>query len=156
MKKETPKKENGSIVKDYYRKLYGKGNSCGDELAAALKAATTGEDGKTDANKLVKVGNRNGIDVPTRWGHLNVGQIRMNLGNVLRAMANRGESIEIPDVVVNNPVNHCSLTIDINEKGRQKALKNSGSKAAIAHYEGWLEANGKDDSKASRIEFNNQ
>jgi hypothetical protein len=49
---------------------------------------------------LVEVGLANDIDVAERWGHLNVGMQRMNLGNCLRGRANKGLGVVIGDFVV--------------------------------------------------------
>jgi hypothetical protein len=64
-----------SIVQVKFRERYGKDGTCGDELAAALHAATR-PDGKTlDLDALAAVAEANGIE-SGRWAHLNPGQRR--------------------------------------------------------------------------------
>lgn len=100
----VPAKKGGNIIGDDYRKKYGKAQTIGDTVSDALRKAVTGttksgKDGKgtkefVDPKLLKSVGKANGVDT-ARWDHLNVGQQRMNLGNVLRAMVKRGEHVEI-------------------------------------------------------------
>jgi len=92
-----------SIVPKNYKELYGKAGNCGDELAAALKEAVAhdaGKDGKTpkgiDEKKMAAVAKANSIDMG-RWSGLNIGQQRMNLGNVLRNRLKRGEFVQVGD-----------------------------------------------------------
>lgn len=91
---EAPKRK--SIVPAKYKKQYGKEGSCGDELSDALKEATATKDG-TSQEAVVRIGDQNGIDVLGKWGHLNLGQMRMNLGNVLRARLKRGEFVQVDE-----------------------------------------------------------
>lgn len=77
--------------KDKYKAF---GGSCGDEMAGVLAETVKGEKGKVDIAALEEVMAQNGIDTD-RWSNLNVGQRRMNLGNVLRARVKRGESVTI-------------------------------------------------------------
>jgi hypothetical protein len=70
-----------------YRERYGKEASCGDEIAQAL-AGIKGDD-------LANLAERNDINLVERWGHLNPGQQRMCLGNVLRTRVRRGEKIAL-------------------------------------------------------------
>lgn len=83
----------GNVVSDAWRQTH-KGGSCGDELAAALTEAVG-----TPVSKeaVVEIAKQNGIDA-NRWAHLNPGQQRMNLGNVLRAKARRGKQVVIGNV----------------------------------------------------------
>lgn len=81
-----------SIVKDSYKQKYGTSQSCDDEVAEAFK---------TTRFDLVKVAEDNGLDLMEKWGHLNPGQRRMNLGNVLRGRAKRGEYVKIGQNVWN-------------------------------------------------------
>ena len=68
--------------------------TCGDALAKALVELTqTG--GKADLEKIRALGWANGIDVQERWGARNAGMQRMNLGNVLRGRAKRGEPVTL-------------------------------------------------------------
>jgi hypothetical protein len=98
---EAPVKK-GTIVPNHYKAQYKKyGNSCGDEMAnvfATLVKTKTG----TDLVKLRQIGTQNGIDVESRWGHLNVGQQRMNLGNVLRNRLKNAERVVIGTEVWND------------------------------------------------------
>ncbi len=93
---EDAPKVGASIVPNVYKKRYGKAGNCGDEMAAVLTDATTDDKGKTVVSKLVDVMDANGIDT-SRWENLNIGQRRMNLGNVLRARITRGEFVNVGD-----------------------------------------------------------
>lgn len=55
---------------------------------------------RVDVAMLNAIGAENGIDVQARWGMRNVGQQRMNLGNVLRGMLQRGEKVVIAGVEI--------------------------------------------------------
>jgi len=96
---ETPK-VSSSAVPEKYKKQYGKGQNCGDEMAAVF-ASTVKTEGKVDKKALYKVGDQNGIDVADRWGAgrkegpLNLGMQRMNLGNVLRSRVKNGGFVTI-------------------------------------------------------------
>lgn len=83
----------GSVVPDSYKIRYGPDQNCGDDIADLLK----GED-------VYAVAMANGIDAEGKWGEgrvalgktpLNPGMVRMNLGNVLRGRAKRGEYVVI-------------------------------------------------------------
>ena len=78
---------------------YGKERSCGDDIAGALRQYVEESDNSREAT-VVEVGSANGIDVNNRWGHLNPGMQRMNLGNCLRGMANKGQRVVIGTFVV--------------------------------------------------------
>lgn len=91
---EDEPKIGASIVPDAYKKKYGKLGNCGDDMAGVLTAATTDEKGKTVPSKLVAVMSENGLDT-SRWEKLNIGQRRMNLGNVLRSRIKRGEFVTV-------------------------------------------------------------
>jgi len=80
----TPK----SVVPKSYKQQYGKTQNCGDEVAQSLSGHPH--------SAIVTVGTINGIDVEKRWGHLNPGMQRMNLGNVLRAMVKLGGKVKLP------------------------------------------------------------
>lgn len=87
-----------SIVPTSYKTTYAKhGGTCGDELAVALSEAAMDDAGKVSLEQLEKVAKQNGIDFG-RWSHLNVGQQRMNLANVLRAKLKKGEAIKVGKV----------------------------------------------------------
>lgn len=84
-----------SIVPEGFKAKYKAfGGSCGDEMAGVLGETVKGEKGKVDIAALEEVMAENGIDID-RWSNLNVGQRRMNLGNVLRARVKRGETVTI-------------------------------------------------------------
>lgn len=84
-----------SIVPEGFKAQYkAHGGSCGDEMAGVFADTVKGEKGKIDVSKLREVMAQNGIDTD-RWSNLNVGQRRMNLGNVLRAKAKRSEYVVI-------------------------------------------------------------
>ena len=88
----------GNVVAEEYRKRYGSAQNCGDEMAAVFKDFVTSVDeaGKEfcDYRKLVEVADANKVDVE-RWGHLNIGMRRMNVGNVLRGKVKRGEKVVV-------------------------------------------------------------
>lgn len=96
-----------SAVKDGYKKAYARNelkHTCSDDIAHAFAQLTQGHTGDDLMEVLVKVGEANGLAVEDRWGHLrnkdgsrNTGMIRMNLGNVLRNAAKRGEKVAIAD-----------------------------------------------------------
>lgn len=92
----------GSIVPMDYRLRYGADQNCGDAMAAALTAAvtTTTPEGKpaVDLEACRRIAGDNGIeDKFDRWiaKDLNNGQVRMNLGNVLRGKVRRDEPVTI-------------------------------------------------------------
>ena len=86
-----PKSIVPKVFKDRYKK---QGGNCGDELADAMNSTVKGEKGKIDGTKLAAVMAQNGVE-KGRWSNLNVGQRRMNLGNVLRARIKRGEAVTV-------------------------------------------------------------
>lgn len=49
-----------------------------------LKPQVTAPDGSLDLNALHDVALRYGVDRRDQYAHLNPGQVRMNLGNILR------------------------------------------------------------------------
>jgi len=92
---ETELKPNRSVVPTAWVKAYAKNalkGTCGDRLAHQLDALTK-TDGKADHAKIVALGRLNGIEVDLRWAGRNIGMQRMNLGNVLRGRAKRGETV---------------------------------------------------------------
>jgi hypothetical protein len=92
---ETELKPNRSVVPTAWVKAYAKNalkGTCGDQLAHQLDALTK-TDGKADHAKIVALGRLNGIEVDLRWAGRNIGMQRMNLGNVLRGRAKRGEEV---------------------------------------------------------------
>ncbi len=76
-----PTPQGRSVIPPQVKKGYVNGN-CGDEIAKHM--------GGMD---IVALGQWNGVDTKGRWGHLNYGMQRMNLGNVLRRMAKEGTEI---------------------------------------------------------------
>jgi hypothetical protein len=86
-----------SIIPDAYRSQYKKVKGvktesgapavhCGDGLAGLMAGL--------DNDAIAKVGRENKVDV-AKWSKLNPGQVRMNLGNVLRGMIRRGEKVTV-------------------------------------------------------------
>lgn len=107
-----------SIVKPKYRQAYKPHrHTNGDDMAAAFKDYTAITStakptkkyplGRTiykmDYAKLLEVATANGIDVRARWAHLNPGQQRMNLGNVLRGVFRNGTPVIVGDQVFEAP-----------------------------------------------------
>lgn len=92
---EAIAKARKSVVPGKYKARYaaaGHAGTCGDELASWLTSATMTPTG-VNLGALRFIGSLNGIDVEKRWGHLNPGMQRMNLGNVLRNKAKLGGTI---------------------------------------------------------------
>lgn len=85
----------GSVVPEDYRLRYGADQSCGDAVAKALTAKVTTPNG-VDLEACRDIAEANGkgdrFDAWVAKG-LNPGMVRMNLGNVLRGMARRGEAV---------------------------------------------------------------
>jgi len=96
---ETVEKKPGETLAKY-REKYGKEGHTGDDIAIALAENSKGEDGKADHGKLLEIASQNKIDLVERWGHLNVGMQRMNLGNVLRGMHKKGQDVHIGNTTV--------------------------------------------------------
>ena len=148
--------------------------SCQDMLSDAMKLATHDADKKTDIRSLAAVAGENGLDLNARWGKLNPGQQRMNLGNCLRNHLNRGGIVyvaskafcndkkgELSNVTVKafydardakvvkaaakKAAGRKAEAVKIAAKGRQPKTDN-------AAYIKWLGA--KKDNKASRTEYN--
>jgi len=86
-----------SVVPDAWKRRVGKAGNCGDQLAATLALALDPEDADWEEN-WAAICQANGID-PTRWAERNRGMRRMNLSNVLRGMARRGEKVTIPSAM---------------------------------------------------------
>lgn len=83
-----------SIVKLRYKDIYaGTNASNGDVLAQAL-ARYMSPEGQLNTTKLFQVADDNDIETD-HYTHLNPGQIRMNVGNRLRAKWRKGEPIKI-------------------------------------------------------------
>jgi hypothetical protein len=90
----TETEEKKDAIGAGYREKYGKTGHCGDDIASALKDYVTDEKGKIDQDKLWDVAKANGIDM-NKYAHLNIGMQRMNLGNRLRGMHNKGLEVKI-------------------------------------------------------------
>ena len=97
---KDPKVDKDSgIVKAKYRQNYARTNdSNGDDLAEVLRGAVTSMDDKNriklDLEKLHKVANDNGINWK-KFSHLNNGQQRMAIGNMLRKIAKKKGKITV-------------------------------------------------------------
>tara|TARA_Y100000401_G_C8312069_1_gene220328 strand:+ start:901 stop:1224 length:324 start_codon:yes stop_codon:yes gene_type:complete len=87
------------IEKQFFDK-YGRSGSCGDQIAELLSEYLRDEHtGKTNQKRLQQVADDNNIDL-VRWGHLNMGHLRMNLGNVLRGKVRSGVDVHIGPVTI--------------------------------------------------------
>ena len=96
-----------TIVPPKYKAIYAQfHDSCGDELAEYLRGYLTTKaqaaNGKSydalDEVMWAQVATQNDID-SGRWSHLNNGQKRMNLGNVLRGKIRKGTDVVVGDRV---------------------------------------------------------
>lgn len=67
--------------------------TCSDGLAYTLKSLLNDEKGNVIISRVIALGWANGIDVEFRWGRLNPGQMRMNLGNALRHMIKNNKPV---------------------------------------------------------------
>lgn len=86
----------GSVVPDDYRYRYGADQNCGDAVAKALTAKVTHPRDGVDLDACREIAGANGVeDRFDGWmaKGLNPGMVRMNLGNVLRGKARRGEPV---------------------------------------------------------------
>lgn len=82
----------GNVVNSKYKQKYAEnGGNCGDAIAKAFGPIT---DTPECDEMLRQVAIANGVDYG-RWAHCNIGQKRMNLGNVLRGKIKRGENVII-------------------------------------------------------------
>lgn len=94
---EDEPRHHGSVIDAGYRSAYAEyDQSCGDDMADALKAYTTapGKRPCLDVARLQEVADANGFDM-ARWSHLNNGMKRMNVSNVLRHMIREGETVTV-------------------------------------------------------------
>mgnify|MGYP003631689186 FL=1 len=87
------------MTKDFMQK-YGRSGSCGDRLADAMRGyLVDDETGRTNYNNFVQLAKDN--NVPSgKWDHLNRGQQRMLLGNVLRGKLRRGVDVIVGPLVI--------------------------------------------------------
>jgi hypothetical protein len=91
---ETPAKR--SVVPKRWQQEYARRplkGTCSDPLAYALAELTNGLKGDQLKGAVAEIASWNGIDAATRWGHLNPGMQRMNLGNCLRGMAKNNKPV---------------------------------------------------------------
>lgn len=98
-----------SKVKQGYKEKYARNalkHTCDDAFAYAFADATGKAKGPALLDLLVEIGTANDIDVEARWGHLqtrggtpNYGMMRMNLSNVLRSRAKKGEAVTVGEKV---------------------------------------------------------
>jgi hypothetical protein len=103
----------GDQIGKNYREKYGKEGHCGDDIATLLKAACLDEEGKkVDSDKVTAIGDTNGIDM-AKYAHLNVGMQRMNLGNRLRGLHNKGTDITIGEDTVAGAVQEEKATPEV-------------------------------------------
>lgn len=87
----------GDFMTRKFMQKYGRSGTCSDEVAEALSAFLTDpETGRTDPEKMKSVAESNKVAV-SKWNHLNAGQRRMLLGNVLRGIIRRGGVVRIGD-----------------------------------------------------------
>jgi hypothetical protein len=87
------KTEAKTIVSDEYRANYNADDNCGDKIAKAITDYV--KNGKVlDMDKLKKLAEDNDISL-SKWASLNNGQKSMNLRNVLRARAKRGDKVKV-------------------------------------------------------------
>lgn len=92
--------KSGKVFKAYKLAYKHTANTCGDDLAVALKAATTAED--DDGNEFCDIAavraiaTRNGIDAPSVHKAPNPGMARMNLSNMLRARVRNNAKVRVP------------------------------------------------------------
>jgi hypothetical protein len=104
---ETVEEESGSKVRQRYKNEYaarGNARHCSDDFAELFNAAVLdyGDGEKTfkrpilNEPALKKIAVENGIDYD-RYSHLNNGMKRMNVGNALRGMLRRGNTIWWPN-----------------------------------------------------------
>lgn len=86
----------GNVIPQEFRERYGKLGNNGDSMAKKLAKYTekAGEDKELVRELLMDLAKANEIDGQAKWGHLNNGMVRMNLGNVLRAKASNGKEIK--------------------------------------------------------------
>lgn len=86
-----------SAVPDAYKRKYAQSNlkgTCDDEFARQFADAAP-KGSPTQVDELRAIARANGIDLDERWGHVNKGMQRMNLSNVLRQRAAKGQAVFI-------------------------------------------------------------
>lgn len=82
-----------SIVKRHYRRLYAPNDrSCGDTMARDLRDHLFPDGETLDFARLVRFAKANDCWVDS-YARLNPGQVRMNVGNRLRAKVKKGHEI---------------------------------------------------------------
>lgn len=90
----SAQRDGGSIVPVAFKQKYGAKGHCGDEIAEAFAALKDKETGSISEEVLREVAEANGVDFG-KWSHVNLGQKRMNLSNVLRGKLGKGEKVVI-------------------------------------------------------------
>ena len=99
-------KAESSLVGADYREKYGKDGHNGDQFAVALKTATEtsvkGKKAKFDRPKLEDIAKANNIDI-VKYAKLNNGQFRMNVGNRLRGLFNKGIAVKVGKDTFHDP-----------------------------------------------------
>ena len=84
----------------HFMEKYGRSGTCADDVSEALSLYLVDpETGKTDPEKIKSVADNNKISL-SKWDHLNAGQRRMLLGNVLRGKIRRGGKVQIGDQIL--------------------------------------------------------
>lgn len=99
--------ESKSVITAKYKKKYRPNkDTCGDALVSTLREFLHPDGEDTDSGRFYALAKVNGIDghswdhLKSRTGAWNVGMARMNLGNKLRGMVNRGQDVKIGSVTI--------------------------------------------------------
>ncbi len=95
----------GNVVNKQKKQDYGAAQHCDDDMANVLAYSVRTVNPDTnesylDMAKLRDIAKQNAISLD-RWMHLNVGQIRMNFGNVLRGRVEAGVQVIVGDRIWN-------------------------------------------------------
>lgn len=103
-KQKNKKASHSGVMKiEYYNRYRKLGGNCGDDLAKALTETTTvldtGKSGKakrrkTDLKALKAVAKENNVDA-SGYSALNLGMVRMDVSNKLRAIVREGGTVTI-------------------------------------------------------------
>lgn len=120
----------GNVVNQAKKDEYGAAQSCGDDMAEAFSrhCRTVNPETKVDyldMDKVREVAKANSVSLD-RWYKLNIGQIRMNLGNVLRGKMRRGEKVVVGDKVWNKDAK------PVEAKAKKAKAKKTAAKAPKA------------------------
>lgn len=122
----------GNVVNSTKKAEYGAAQHCDDPMANAFAAFVRSINPEThddflDIAKLKEVAKANGISMD-RWLHCNIGQQRMNLGNVLRGKMRRGFEVTVGDKTWNKG----STMAEKAPKTKKPAKKTAKAKATKA------------------------